>query len=265
MLERLNLLISAPEGFEIVGDIPRSYMNDESCLMVRYDIRRIDDIGAQQNPMQDLIAQDEADKKAYPLTWYKAWKYKSGLIWMPFTSNDTVKDDGYECRRHPQATHIMQSEQDKINYPEFWHELTQWSNLNEDKWRGVPFDSDTLYEFNKYRQHPHRENIIKFHACSEDDKKRWQILDQVRGWITPCSQSGFPNWHEDCENYHPTTNAEQCMEIQECEKINIRFSDKFKCWQAFCGKVNTVSVNTAKRAIIACFVKSKLGEEVDCE
>jgi len=68
-----------------------------------------------------------------------------------------------------------------------------------------------------------------------------------------------------CDNYHPTANAVQCMAIQECEKISVRFSDKFQCWQAFCGKVNAVSGTTAKQAIIRCFVKSKLGEEVDCE
>jgi len=147
--------------------------------------------------LQDQIAQAEADKKAYPLTWTYGWEmttlYDDTGRWIRVGE---VKNDGRKYRRLQHADLIMQCEQDKIDYPEFWHELTQWSNLNEDNWHGVPFDSDTLYEFNKYRQHPHRENIIKFHACSEVDKKRWQLKDKDG---ERCNIFGIPAWVDDVE------------------------------------------------------------------
>jgi len=88
----------------------------------------------------------------------------------------------------------------------------------------------------------------------------------AQGWtFAECFNAWFVIGKFVAVDYHPTTNAAQCMEIQEYEKINVRFSDKFQCWQAFCGKVNAVSGTTAKTAIIRCFVKSKLGEDVDCE
>jgi len=65
--------------------------------------------------------------------------------------------------------------------------------------------------------------------------------------------------------YHPTTNATQCYEIMEREKMEVK--QKGGRWFA---KIDNEAVfssafgATAKQAIIRCFVKSKLGEEVDC-
>jgi len=72
-----------------------------------------------------------------------------------------------------------------------------------------------------------------------------------------------------CDNYHPTTNAAQCMAIQEREKISVNW--EYDAWEAEKDNYEEphndfmATGSTAKRAIIACFVKSKLGEEVDCE
>jgi len=74
--------------------------------------------------------------------------------------------------------------------------------------------------------------------------------------------------HKYC--YHPTTNAEQCMEIMERKKISVNFEFE-GCWSADNYNVadatrdSVMHGTTAKRAIIACFVKHELGEEVDCE
>jgi len=71
-------------------------------------------------------------------------------------------------------------------------------------------------------------------------------------------------------DYHPTANAVQCDEIQEREKISVNFEFE-GCWSADNYNIaddtrdSATHGATANRAIIACFVKSKLGEEVNCE
>jgi len=96
----------------------------------------------------------------------------------------------------------------------------------------------------------------------------------AQGWV----ESGIviPCWVNkgkyviDCADYHPTTNAAQCMEIQEREKISVNFEFE-DCWSADNYNIaddtreSATHGTTAKQAIIRCFVKSKLGEEVDCE
>jgi len=102
------------------------------------------------------------------------------------------------------------------------------------------------------------------------DKQLDYFCAIAKGWKKLYEEEwhSLENGYElDCENYRPTTDAEQCMDIQECEKISVIFvrnnvlatieRDDKKCENA----IGT----TAKRAIIACFVKSELGEEVDCE
>jgi len=152
--------------------------------------------------LQDLIAQAEADKKAYPLTWTYGWE-------MTTLYNDTgrwirvgeVNKDGRKYRRLLHATNIMQCEQDKIDYPEFWYELWQYktsrnTSFNTFSKEGCDYN---FWQESQYRQHPHRENIIKFHACSEDDKKRWE--HKIKSM--PCSSwsihIGEPKWKEDHE------------------------------------------------------------------
>jgi len=70
--------------------------------------------------------------------------------------------------------------------------------------------------------------------------------------------------------YRPTTTARQCMAIQEREKISVNFEFE-GCWSADNYNIaddtreSATHGTTAKQAIIRCFVKSELGEEVDCE
>jgi len=69
-----------------------------------------------------------------------------------------------------------------------------------------------------------------------------------------------------CDNYHPTTNAAQCMAIQENAKIGTFYIAEHDMWVAMTDCNNAKCADKhQKRAVAACFVKSKLGEEVDCE
>lgn len=100
----------------------------------------------------------------------------------------------YEADKH--ADHIMQWKQDKIDYPEFWWELWQWDFVNQ-CWKILPHNVDTFFQFNCYQQHPHRENIIAYHACSPEAKKRWQSrLCGQDEWIFIDTE---PRWLEDYE------------------------------------------------------------------
>jgi len=187
------------DGIEFNADLNSAYITEDYYAKAWIEIKLKP---IKKNPVQDQIAQAEADKNAYPLTWTYGWEMTTLLD----NSNRWIKvgevnNDGRRYRRLPNASLIMQCAQDKIDYPEFWHELTQWSNLDEDNWHGVPFDSDTLYEFNKYRQHPHRENIIKFHACSEADKKCWKScnIDEYGMEITKWYSVEKPSWDDDCK------------------------------------------------------------------
>jgi len=109
--ERLNLLISAPEGFEIIGTIPHSYMNDESCLIVRYDIKRTDSIAIKPNPHAALIEQCEDDKRLYPDFWDDLYQWKnSDGEWCSFGKNwiqAQFKSD-FEYRQHPHRASIIE-------------------------------------------------------------------------------------------------------------------------------------------------------------
>jgi len=71
-------------------------------------------------------------------------------------------------------------------------------------------------------------------------------------------------WHK---NYHPTANAAQCMEIMEGNRIGVTYNPCDKNWVIFdiTNKLPAARGNKVMQAIIRCFVKSKLGEEVDCE
>jgi len=68
--------------------------------------------------------------------------------------------------------------------------------------------------------------------------------------------------------YHPTTNAAQCMEIMEREKWAVMFDRNIDLWvstRSELYKFDEATGVTAKQAIIRCFIKSKLGDEVGCE
>jgi len=145
--------------------------------------------------IQDLIAQAEADKEAYPLTWWAGYEYYSKPEgWHVFKKEPSHDIKFFNFRRHPHATHIMQCEQDKIDYPEFYKQLYQVKSLGGN-WVDKEHDGFSV-EF-EYRQHPHRKNIIKFNQCSEADKKRWQCSDKsFKGgeWID--HSYGFQEWEE---------------------------------------------------------------------
>jgi len=89
---------------------------------------------------------------------------------------------------------IAQAEADKEAYPEFWWKLWQWANHNESKWFSITDDHSFSPDY-EYRQHPHRENIIKFNACSEEDKKRWQYTENGCS-IWHDNGDGEPSWVE---------------------------------------------------------------------
>jgi len=230
------LHITAPTGQEFVDKgaiVNQTKGLNGVCIELYIPTKSI------QNPidtdsLEYLIAQEEADKKAYPLTWFYGWEFKnySGEKWIRYGVGNIGWFDGRNVRRHPHANLIMQSEQDKIHYPDFYGQLWQFKFDDDNVWET---GSCSFKDAENYRQHPHRENIIKFHACSDDDKKRWQILDQVRGWITPCSQSGFPNWHEDCEyRLRPkmcfiTLQDGTRMEYPEPVREALKFGDMYWC------------------------------------
>jgi len=117
-------------------------------------------------------------------------------------------------------------------------------------------------------------------------------LDRVTFYIYQCNNKPLQNipnhfcaiaqgwtldyqgrWHDKNSNfmsfaiaYYPTTNATQCDEIQDSEKIGVIYRIHALDWYAQDNNGGSHGYGTtAKRAIIACFVKSKLGEEVDCE
>ena len=193
--------VKIPDGYEVVGDMPHSVTHDDDSLYVRFDIRPIAQGICQAEPnnnLQELIAQAEADREKYPFVWWLAWEYSfcDGFKTCKIEPQWSSK---FEYRRHPHADHIMQVKQDKIDYPDFWKQLTQWTLSNADGWMEID-DIDCLgYRNGKYRPHPHRESIILFHACSDTDKKRWQVKaanNRVLDWAT-CTVP--PSWNDDFE------------------------------------------------------------------
>jgi len=190
--------VNIPEGYDI-SDVFQHNAIGHNCIMLQVDIRPIaQSVG---ESIHEQIAQAKADKAAYPEVWWKAWVYRTkntNAQWIiPIHgSNFSVSNDGCEYRRHPLADIIMRCGQDKIDYPEFWNELTQWANLNSENWRVLPFDTDQLFDFNRYREHPHRKSIIAYYACSDEDKKRWQFREIDANWHD-CR--GNPEWNDGYE------------------------------------------------------------------
>ena len=122
------------------------------------------------------------------------------------------KDDGsvllfMNKSKHPHAELIAQCEQDKIDYPDFWWKLWQLKRHSEKEWRNR--DSDIFFdsfETHDYRQHPHRKSIIAWHACSDDDKKRWECriigtTELIKNDNYTCDyiKKSEPAWNEDIE------------------------------------------------------------------
>jgi len=185
--EKITITFPAPTGFTFpaTAEISADQFEDRAVI---YTIKV--NLIPKITPLQDLIAQTEADKKDFPLTWYHGWeamfsecmgldgvnREKWGRCVMP-----PQGDNPRYYRRHPHANIIMQCEQDKLDHPDFWWELWQTKKLNREEWysptKDVPFDLPER----TVRQHPHRKNIIKFHACSDADKLRWESREVGSG------------------------------------------------------------------------------------
>jgi len=137
--ERLNLLISAPEGFEIIGTIPRSYMNDESCLIVRYDIKRTDintSMAIEPSPHAALIAQCDEDKKQFPDFWWELyqWQYIHAVnknVWFTCEKDNDLSINDYHHRQHPHRASIIEyhqcSDADKLRWQ--INVMGEWENI----------------------------------------------------------------------------------------------------------------------------------------
>ena len=152
---------------------------------------------AEQKPIADLIAQAEADKAKYPLVWWKAWEYFQDGDWCKFMAHNMVTNDGFRYRRHPNADTILQVELDKIDHAGYWWEMWQIKSIISKEYCKLPRSFCVESDF-EYRPHPHRDNIIKYHACSDEDKNRWQWKEKASlGWI---DRDGKPEWLE-CHEY----------------------------------------------------------------
>ena len=167
------------------------------CVEIYLPTRQIKPVGS----LQYLMDRSEADKKAYPLTWWKAWEWrnKNTQVWFtPNYSEFSVRNDFCDYRRHQHAEIIMRTEQDKIDYPDFWNDLYQWKN-SDNEWCGFGknwIQSQFKSEF-EYRQHPHRERIIAWHGCSDEDKGRWQYRVTDKCSWNDCFD--YIGWYEERE------------------------------------------------------------------
>jgi hypothetical protein len=68
---------------------------------------------------------------------------------------------------------LEQINSDKIKFPDFWKDLyivesSVYGNVSMNSF------NDDIVDHEKVIEQPHRENIIKWHSCSEEDKKKWQ-------------------------------------------------------------------------------------------
>ena len=96
---------------------------------------------------------------------------------------------------NPHAELIAQYEQDEIDYPDFYLEL--WQVQGFDKSWGTQINPLNWHISDKYRRHPHRESIIAWHKCSDEDKKRWEYKPNNEDkWII--CHSGTLKWYENC-------------------------------------------------------------------
>jgi hypothetical protein len=138
-----------PKGFEFIGDMPHSAMNDGSVLLVRFDIKRIEQ--SQEDPHAELKAQYALDVEACEtitdLDAFELWQCESlaghfvnRTATPPFY--DTVK-----YRRHPHADSIIAyhkcSEEDKARLEmsgdgENWMEASKYPDWTANYYRLPP-------------------------------------------------------------------------------------------------------------------------------
>jgi len=203
--DTLTMTLTPPNGYafddvlEFNPDLSSAYITEDFYAKAWFEIKLKP---IKKNPMQDLAAQAEVDKKAYPDAWANAWQYrvydgKGGLDWDTVIDSNHILSKTLTYRRHPHADIIMQCEQDKIDYPEFWSELVQWKCKTELTWRNYnTTHNDFDCENYDYRLHPRRKSIIQFNRCNEADKKRWQCMEdgfESFGWH---QVEGVPMWFE---------------------------------------------------------------------
>jgi hypothetical protein len=94
-MKNTTLTITAPEGYEIMSDMPTSIMNDDSCLFVRYDIKPI--AHPQFDKHAELKTQYQRDvETCKDIDGLEAWN-----LWQCITPPKWL--DQSEYRRHPHA------------------------------------------------------------------------------------------------------------------------------------------------------------------
>jgi len=241
-MKKIPVNVEIPEGHELIDNSPAVAVVGDK-LMIMFSVRPIAqgigqavDVtenveipagywlcnGSNYNDM--VLQQAKADKAAYPEVWWKAWMYRTkntNAQWITpiHGSNFGVSNDGCEYRRHPLADIIMQVESDKINHAGYWWQLWEIKSLISKEYCkfSMPFNVESDFE---YRQHPHRKNIIAYHACSDADKKRWQY--RLKG-----KSSAESNGWQDCENDRMYPNWSESMEYRLRPKIcTVTMGDK---------------------------------------
>jgi hypothetical protein len=119
-MKNTTLTITAPDGYEIMSDMPTSIMNDDSCLFVRYDIKPI--AHPQVDKHAELKAQYQRDvetcKDIDGLEVWRLWQvrnFNENKTWI--TVHKIFEWTADEYRRHPHADSMIQyhqcSERDK--------------------------------------------------------------------------------------------------------------------------------------------------------
>jgi len=204
----LTFEVDVPDGYEHLslaqGDVTTHVFDDKSGMVINLMVGIMPIMTTEPNPHAALIAQckqSDADMKAFPLTWFKGWQFKNTLNqWAEFTEPLIYWGGGNEIRRHLHAEIIMQCDQDTIDYPSFYEQLHQWKTSISNSWETIDSHEFSFnYSGCEYRQHPHRESIIKWHSCSDDDKKRWEYQWKDNGtaeWIDNWMSCRSPEWSE---------------------------------------------------------------------
>jgi hypothetical protein len=79
-----------------------------------------------------------------------------------------------------------------------------WQASNKFQNWVIVLDTPNFYPGDKYRRHPHADSIIKYHKCSDADKKRWQCRwGKKVEWVNICEckyeRDDVPMWREEAE------------------------------------------------------------------
>lgn len=116
------------------------------------------------------------------------------------TSDGTLFDDKEEAQKYDSS--ILLRERLKAQYAldvetcKTIDGLDAWQLWQHKKhyldWETIKISF--YFKWSEYRRHPHADNIISYHKCSESEKKRWQCDDGVAGWYTEKPITWNENW-----------------------------------------------------------------------